>query len=197
MYHRCPRLEISECQLESFRSLGLAGNEALCGAANCTGTSVGMEKSFPVSWKSNHNICHNQEDLPTDVLANRDYQYASTVERACCNVDTSSSSSNVLFGGSAGNDTCVPQSKANPLTSEPGFIGGMSALAIMIVGLGVGGGLWYRRRRSRNEKNDAELQQAVAAEQPVVIATQLHVIEPPTNPACAPMEYSKIEEETC
>ena len=75
---KCPRLDLSSCQLESFRAFGIAGSDALC-AANCTGEV----ENISVEAKA----CQNRGDLPARLLANRAKEGSSTTERICCPSD--------------------------------------------------------------------------------------------------------------
>ena len=123
-YFRCTRLEVNQCQLEEFRSVGLAGDQARCQDPNITCiTTEGNNRQLSLPGKDGQSFCMNVEDLPSEVLANRDYQYASFEERACCNMNSSPSASDPFEDGPV-HDICVPNQKS--MFSEPGFIAGMS-----------------------------------------------------------------------
>jgi len=161
---RCPRLDISACQMEAFRSFGIAGDEARCGVTNCSSTEA-------ISLTSD--ICANQDDLPLNVLNNQHDEDLSFVERACCTASSAEASSGglaTLLPPVAPNDQCVALSLAKGQTSGPSMaaiIGG--SVGVVLVVLGILCGLFYlRRRQSRLQK---EKSNSTAAESSVPVAS--------------------------
>ena len=69
---RCPTLELEECELESFRRQGAAGDAGLC-TANCTEfVQVEEEK------------CPFVSDYPTNLWKNVEIAGLSYIDRVCC-----------------------------------------------------------------------------------------------------------------
>lgn len=176
--HRCPKLKLSSCQLETFRSLGLAGQEAQCGISNCTVDSTNSRASgISLGGKR----CPNHNDLPTDILANKDNQFTSFGERACCSVTMANTAGPEPEFMTAGDDstnmvdTCAESPTTNKdILSEPVFIAGLAAL-VAFVAVSSLGMLWWQRRR----KQQAKLHE----EQTTHVATLEAIPAPPaTNP---------------
>ena len=72
----CPRLEISECELESYRRQGKEGDNALC-SQNCTQADfVQVEEEK----------CPTISDYPRDLWVNKDFLNTSFTDRTCCRV---------------------------------------------------------------------------------------------------------------
>ena len=159
---RCPRLETSACQMEAFRAIGLAGDEARCNSLsqnNKTCSTLEEDFSFQTT------VCANQDDLPSNILANTDHAGHSFVERACCTPDAEN-----YFSTTAGSspsttapfsvieqendevDVCVTRSLAKGDSSDPNLaaiVGGSVAGTVFLVLL-VGGFVMMRRRRRRD-----------------------------------------------
>eukprot|EP00804_Cyclotella_cryptica_P019052 CCRYP_014456-RA/>CCRYP_014456-RA protein AED:0.03 eAED:0.03 QI:213/1/1/1/1/1/3/251/787 len=71
---RCPKIELSQCELEGLRFIGGREN-SLCGVCNNT------------EYDSNvTNVCPNQRDLPWDVWINTEMRGKNFTERVCCKV---------------------------------------------------------------------------------------------------------------
>jgi von Willebrand factor type A domain len=68
---KCPKINLTECQLKDFRRKVIAGNDALC-SSNCTNTTTVKTCSSAQSLQ-----------LPA-LLANQDNEGLSFFERACC-----------------------------------------------------------------------------------------------------------------
>jgi len=69
----CPKIELTECELDALRLLGGGGEEAICGFCNSTGyTGIVPEK------------CPFQSDLPKNVWHNTDMEEIDHGSRACC-----------------------------------------------------------------------------------------------------------------
>mmetsp|Transcript_21013 Transcript_21013/g.42902 ORF Transcript_21013/g.42902 Transcript_21013/m.42902 type:complete len:692 (-) Transcript_21013:160-2235(-) len=76
---RCPRLNLTECELDALRYLG-GGEDATCG--KCTSGRSGIVPEQ----------CRAVSDLPRDLWANTEYDGKEYHERACCELGESSPS---------------------------------------------------------------------------------------------------------
>jgi len=71
---RCPNLDLTLCELESYRRRGNAGNEALC-TTECTAADfVAIEEQS----------CGPNVTYPTDLWINTDLDDVPYLERVCC-----------------------------------------------------------------------------------------------------------------
>jgi len=113
---RCPNIDLTLCEIESFRRRGSAGNGALC-TDNCTATDfVAIEEE----------ACGTISDYPEDVWADQNYADLSYFERTCCKV-----------GEDRPSDECPPNDNGN--TSATGVIvGGVVGGAVGAFVLGYG-----------------------------------------------------------
>lgn len=146
----CPKLNISTCQLESFRRLGPAGSEASC-SENCSETDlVTVEEQG----------CANQDDFPTEVIANRNMENKDFQERACCLVNTTVPS-----------DQC-PQSPRSS-TADNGSLSkvGIALIIIAVLVSGCFTAVFVSFANSSYVPNSSP--------QPI---SDLHILQPPTNP---------------
>ena len=74
---RCPLFDVTECELEFFRSQGDAGEDAQCKKELCT------EEAFEAM---DEGRCSFQDDYPSNLWANLNYEDFAYEERVCCNV---------------------------------------------------------------------------------------------------------------
>ena len=187
----CPDLDISTCQVESFRRIGPAGNEASC-TSNCTESDlVNVEAQ----------ACRNQDDFPTDIIANRDVEFVDLEERSCCIVGTSEPSSVCPRTGGIVGD---PDNDFARSGNDSGSVGVGIIVAIVVVVVLVSAGaaavcFYMRRKKSNNKPNHPNnngnkpsrkthtgsssypTSAIHEAQQPEPV-TNLHVMPPPSNP---------------
>jgi hypothetical protein len=74
---RCPLFNVTECELEFFRSQGSAGEDAQCKKELCT------EEIFA---EMDEGRCYFEDDYPSNLWANLNYEDFAYVDRVCCNV---------------------------------------------------------------------------------------------------------------
>ena len=167
--------------MEAFRSFGIAGEEARCGVANC---------SFTDDFFLNGKICANQDDLPSNVLANTDSEGQYFEERACC-TPTEEGATAAPFV-TAEEDTCIAASLAKKFGQSDdknlaAIIGGTVGGAVFLM-LVAGAGYFYTRRGKRLPRS-LPMASATAVEEAPVNVTAMDVMQsPPTNPeASAPV----------
>lgn len=119
--------------MEAFRSIGIGGEEARCGnIANCSAS-----EEFSMTGTT---ICANQDDLPSNILANTDSADKVFVERACCTPTKAA-----VGAGTAApfapqqEDVCVTESLAKQLGKSDGsknlgaIIGGTVGGAVFLL----------------------------------------------------------------
>lgn len=138
---KCPRLETSQCQLEAFRSLSIAGEDARCGLANCSSTDDIVLTST---------LCANQDDAPSNVLANTDTEGLLFVERTCCTVGFDSTGSQASSFLTAEVDTCTLVTDQSDGMDVAAIVGGSVGGAAFL--MMVAGAIYYFRR-GRNPRN--------------------------------------------
>jgi Mg-chelatase subunit ChlD len=131
---RCPKIELTECELDALRFLG-GGEEATCGVCNAT-TYAGIVPEK----------CPFQSDWPNNLYHNTEMEGKSFEDRACCEVGTNVPSdvcpaiSTKSFN--EGQDT----SSSNIQYSNTGLIVGI-VVAVVVVALIVLV-LYHRRTRT-------------------------------------------------
>ena len=145
--------------MEAFRSIGIGGEEARCGnAANCSAT-----EAFSMSGTT---ICANQDDLPSDILANTDSSDKLFVERACCTPTNNMGADTAAPFVPQEEDVCVTESLAIYLgTSDEsknlGAIIGGSVGGVVFVLLAFG---WWYGYTAQRKKEAEDLKKKAAAE---------------------------------
>jgi hypothetical protein len=131
--------------MENFRSFGIAGEEARCGDANCT-----TSEDFSLT----ASICANQDDLPSDLLANTDSRDLSFIERNCCTPTAQGRGTFVPYEDS-GNDICVTKSLAEQSGDSQMSVAAITGAAVggTVFMLAVIGGFIFIRFRRRNSSS--------------------------------------------
>ena len=76
---RCPRLELTACELESYRQSNLGGSDGSCNV-DCT-----VQDLVQVQEEK----CPFVSDYPGDVWVNRDNEYIEFGDKACCRLSDS------------------------------------------------------------------------------------------------------------
>jgi len=114
--------------LEAFRSFGIDGDEARCGMTdNCTATD---DMYFYGE------SCANQNDLPSDVLANRDNIELHLVAKTCCTPTEESATSSPFVSKKV--DSCIAASLKKQFDDDSGSDSNKAA----IIGGSVGGAVF-------------------------------------------------------
>jgi hypothetical protein len=94
---QCPNLNISSCQLESFRAVGPAGSEAQCSVpCNETASSLSLEAE---QCPGDSAFSSTNGYSVSSVLANTEMDGVSFGARACCNVNTTELTEQCYSGG--------------------------------------------------------------------------------------------------
>lgn len=163
--------------MEGFRSFGVAGEEARCGIANCSATA---------DLYTSRASCANQDDLPSNVIANTNKMGLEFVEKACCSPGAKSAPF-----GEGEPDQCAVDSLAKFLGLDddsemnlPAIIGGSVAAGVALLLLGMA--IAYRRKAPAQTPPVAEAK--IVQEQHVEVPVKnLEVMEAPasSNPAAS------------
>ena len=109
---RCPKLELSDCELEALRYLG-GGDEATCGVCNSTSYAGIVPQKCPFI-----------SDLPNNLWANTDMEGKSYEDRACCEP-----------GGTTPSDVCPLQNPIGAGAIAGIVIGAVVVLCVLLVGI--------------------------------------------------------------
>lgn len=120
---RCPSLNLTECELESYRRRGTAGSQALC-------SNVCQDSDFI---KVEEDPCPNAYDFPSDLWINRELNGLTYQDRVCCKDGK---------GGSA-EATCGIASSSTSLSF--GAIAGIAIACVFLIAAGVV--LWICNQR--------------------------------------------------
>jgi len=120
---KCPDIDLTLCELESFRRRGSAGNEALC-TNNCSATEFVEIEEEP---------CPAVSDYPGDLWADRSYEDLSYLERTCCKV-----------GEDRPSDECPLEDGG---ASTAAIVGGVVGGLVGVIALCLGGIYCVRRRK--------------------------------------------------
>jgi len=94
---KCPRINLTLCELESFRHRGIAGDDALC-TSNCSEDVFDTIEEEP---------CVLASDLPDDLWIDRSYEGLSYTDRACCRVGETGPSDECPAGDDSSSNAAV------------------------------------------------------------------------------------------
>lgn len=145
--------------MENFRSFGIAGEEARCGISNCTALE---EFSLTAT------VCANQDDLPSNVLANSGAQDKSFIERACCTPTTQGGGTFAPLVLDSYTDTCVAESLSRQFEksqiSVAAIAGGVGG-AVFVLAV-IGGYILIRRRNNNDSQGQKATANVAGIEQP-------------------------------
>lgn len=151
----CPSLNLSFCELESFRHQGAAGNDALCycseSQSNCTAncTEEQLIKTEPDN-------CSSVSDHPEELYGNTDNEGTNSTGVVCCDENDVTSQCHSSFHEStntpsSGNEsTNSPSEASSTVTSDArnstaiigGVVGTVGTLFLMVASY-----VWYKWRK--------------------------------------------------
>jgi len=132
---RCPRLQLSTCELESYRRQSTVGDEALC-------TNACAEQDFV---QIEEEKCPGVSDYPRDLWINRDNEFISFLDTACCRV-----------GETVPDNTCFAppdEGDGTPIAAIAGAAAGGGVLLIALIGF-----VLYSRKKKRAGKNNKKIE---------------------------------------
>ncbi|KAL7515949.1 hypothetical protein ACHAWX_001012 [Stephanocyclus meneghinianus] len=166
---RCPRIDLSQCELEALRSIGLGGESSKCGVCNDT------EYASTVTTE-----CPNQSDLPSNVWDNTDKRGMNYPDRACCVIGTTFSSSTCAANN-------MPTEAPSSASTQTALVVGVPILIVISL-LAFSFILWKRKKSS---KPDPIFHQSSS------INDSVSVIAPPENltPSAPPFNPAFSETE--
>lgn len=166
----CPLIDLSLCELESFRKRGIAGNRTLC-TNNCTAADfIDIEREG----------CDLlEDDFPKDLIADRSYIGLPHAERACCEMGTSEATTVCsveppVDDGDDGSNTAL----------IGGIVGGVAGLLL------VGGGAYYASKKNSGANTGGSLRKSEpvreeAAEPDIPVTTGVPITTPVVPAATA------------
>ena len=126
---RCPRLELTVCEVESYRrQSNVAGDDAICNV-ECT-----AEDLVPVQEQK----CPFVSDYPGDVWVNRDNEFIAFNDKACCRLSESFAEPDATCTASGGDEPPIA------------LIVGVTVGSIVALGL-LAAVVLHRRRREPKE----------------------------------------------
>jgi len=173
---RCPKIEMSKCELEALRLLG-GGKQSTCGVCN----KSDYAEIIPPK-------CPNDNDLPRNVWNNTEMQGKMYTDRACCkvgkDVPSSTCSATVLS---------TEKSPGVPTKLVIGIIFGVSAAIVLIYLLGMRARMDTCQHRSSNVSVDREstrvdpmmhrMSSSINESVSVIAPPEICPSAPPFNPA--------------
>lgn len=144
---RCPRLELTACELESYRQSNTVGNDAVCNI-ECTDEDLVQVREEK---------CPFVSDYPGDVWVNRDNEDVAFSDKACCRLSDSFAEPDQTCTAPDGDDLPV-------------------ALIVSVIAAGVLGALfaavlYYRRNKPKEGPSSLALANVEETEQEIQGAT--------------------------